>query len=351
MKPKMYLISNMYPSSNNVRYGIFVKNFESVVKDKFDVHKIVLTKTYSVLSKAFGYFILYIKTIGLFFKGSKDIVYVHFPLHLAPALLLISVLKKNMILNFHGSDLIFDSYFKKTMALFLKPIIYSSRIVVPSQYYKEKVLKMYKCGEKTILVYPSGGINTEVFFPCKYEKRQLFTFGFVSNFIKEKGWEVFLKAMVELKHNDNFTDFKIEMVGDGPDKEKVQAFIKSHNLPVTITSNLLHQELATLYNSFDLFIFPTYREAESLGLVGLEAMACGVPVIASKVGGPMGYVEEGKNGYLFEIKDVRMLVQKIKCFHSLSTKNKIDLSNYAIKTSQKYDSKKVLNELILFLKQ
>lgn len=46
----------------------------------------------------------------------------------------------------------------------------------------------------------------------------------------------------------------------------------------------------------DLFVFPTQLE-ESLGLVGLEAMACGVPVIGSCIGGLTDYIEEGTNGF------------------------------------------------------
>ena len=48
----------------------------------------------------------------------------------------------------------------------------------------------------------------------------------------------------------------------------------------------------------DLLIFSSSRTGESLGLTGIEAMACGVPVIGSDIGGIASYVENGSNGWL-----------------------------------------------------
>lgn len=55
---------------------------------------------------------------------------------------------------------------------------------------------------------------------------------------------------------------------------------------------LPQEELVSIYNVSDAFIFPTRREGESLGLVAIEAMACGTPVIASDFAAPKYYVQE-----------------------------------------------------------
>ena len=57
-------------------------------------------------------------------------------------------------------------------------------------------------------------------------------------------------------------------------------------------------------------MFPSKRN-ESLGLVGVEALACGVPVIGSNIGGIPGFIEEGKNGFLFDPDNEHSLVEKV----------------------------------------
>lgn len=347
MNEKFFLISNMYPSPENVRYGIFVKNFEKAIEKKFDVRLTILTKKKRILSKLLSYIVLYFKIFLINFKVKKnDIIYVHFPLYLAPILF---VFKKNLILNFHGSDLIIDSPLKRFFNIFQKKLILKSTIVVPSSYYEKKILEKYQTNSSKIFIYPSGGINKNIFKPIKSISKNIFTIGYVSNFIKSKGWHVFLKAMVFLKENNLIPHFKIIMVGDGQEKQNIESFIKHHNLNTKIMSNLSQPELNKVYNMLDVFVFPTYREAESLGLVGIEAMACGVPVIASRIGGPMGYIINGENGYLFEKQNISDLVDKLMQFYTLEKSKKMKMVNKAIKTSNLYDKNIVNKKLIDFL--
>ncbi|WP_169718961.1 glycosyltransferase family 4 protein [Aequorivita capsosiphonis] len=343
----------MYPSTENVRYGIFVKNFENAVSGFFQVEKVVLTKKHSLVSKFLGYLKLYFQIAQLYFKcGKNDLVYVHFPLHVAPALLPFWLLNRKVILNFHGSDLIFNSTFKKALSFFLIPGLKKSHIVLPSNYYKEKLMSQFDVSSSKLLVYPSGGINNEVFSPSRSEKieNSNFVIGFVSNFIEGKGWRIFLDALKKIKEEKAINNFEILIVGDGPDKQEILTILAGINNKFEIISNISQKELAALYNRMDVFIFPTYREEESLGLVGLEALACGTPVIASKTGGPLGYVEDGVNGFLFDKKDDEMLKEKILVFHALPHNEKVVMKKNAINTAKNYDSVTVNKQLVAFLK-
>lgn len=347
-KIRLFLISNMYPSEENVRYGIFVKNFEGAIEDSFEIKKVVLTKKYSFISKFFGYLKLYLKIALLYFQCRKnDIIYVHFPLHVAPVLLPFWWLNRKVVLNFHGSDLIFDSAFKKILSLVLIPGLKKSDIVLPSNYYKEKLISRFDVSPSKLYVYPSGGINKTVFSPIQQIENPNFVMGYVSNFIEGKGWRIFLDAIKQIKEQNAIDLFEIIMVGDGPDKQEAEDTLARMKVKYEIISNIPQKELAAIYNRMDVFIFPTYRE--SLGLVGLEAMACGIPVIASKTGGPMGYVEDGSNGFLFDKKDVEMLKEKILDFHALPQSEKDKMKNNAIITAKAYDSVVVNKQLRSFL--
>lgn len=348
--PKLFLISNMYPSKRHVRYGVFVKNFEKAISDNFSVKKIVLIKYESFLLKLLGYIFLYLKIFSLLFRAKpEDIVYVHFPLHTSIAIRLVGFFKKNIILNFHGSDLIFHNKKTKFLEKNLKPLIKEKEIVVPSTYYKNKIINEYDVNPDKIFVYPSGGIDTNVFYPKKIKKGKSFVLGFVSNFIKEKGWLEFLKAAENL--NIDIKNLEIVMIGEGEDKVKIMDFLEKSNLTSRVISNITQKELAIMYNQFDLFVFPTYREAESLGLVGLEAMSCGVPVVAGKVGGPMGYVKDGINSFLFNKRDVKDLQNKVLKYYNMTSGDKKKMQFEAVKTAKKYDSRKVNKELLKFLKK
>ncbi len=348
-KKKVFLISNMYPSKKNVRYGIFVKNFETAIQEDFLVKKLVITKKYRIVNKLIAYLVLYFRILFLLFRAKKnDLIYIHFPLHVAPMILLLMLANKKIILNFHGSDLIFNTVLTKILSFFLVPILKKSQIVVPSVFFKEKLRTKYNVSGIRIFVYPSGGINRSIFFPMK-KPFDNFRIGFVSNFIPGKGWNVFLEAVKKIKKKGYIGRLKIIMVGDGPDLDKINHFIKKNDIKVEFHINLTQEQLAKIYNKLDLFIFPT--EKESLGLVGLEAMSCGVPVIVSDVDGPREYVRENFNGFLFDKQDIDNLVNKVFKYYGFSEADKIIMSNNCEKTALQYDSIKVKGLLLKFLKQ
>jgi glycosyltransferase involved in cell wall biosynthesis len=340
----------MYPSENNVRYGIFVKRFGNLLIDDFDIHRIVITKKYNVLSKLFAYFKAYISIIKLLFTSkTTDIIYVHFPLHFAPILLPFILKKRKLVLNFHGSDVIFDSPIKKTLAYFLYPLVKKSNIVVPSTYYEGIVSKAFNISNKSIFVYPSGGIDSNIFYPIN-STGNIFTLGFISNFIESKGWRLLLESVKNITLNNSIYPLKVIMVGDGPDKVKIKKFIKINNLDVELLDSVEQENLSKIYSKFDVFIFPTYRKAESLGLVGIEALSCGIPVITSNIGGPSGYIKNEVNGYLFEPQNSDELTCSILKYYSLPQNEKDKMKKEALISSEKFDSIKVTNELKHYLR-
>lgn len=346
---KLFLVSNMYPCKKHIRYGVFVKNFEKAIEIDYDVNRTVLTKKIGFISKLFGYAHLYFNILALVFKAKKNnIIYVHFPLHMAPALWFVLFFRKKIILNFHGSDLIFNNFFTKFLSFFLNSIVRKCFIVVPSNFYKSKVIKLYSVNPNMVFVYPSGGINTSIFCPIAIPENDKFTLGFVSNFIEGKGWNIFLLAVESILLDSCVKNIEILMIGEGPDRQKIEGLLEKINVSYKIIPSVSQQELALYYNSFSLFIFPTYRE--SLGLVGLEAMACGTTVIAGKVGGPMSYIDDGINSYLFKKRNKDDLKRKIMQYYNLSNLEKEKIRMNGIETAKLYDHKIVNKHLLSFLK-
>ena len=340
----------MYPSKDSVRYGVFVKNFENAILKEFEITKIVLTKKKVFFKKLLGYINLYFRIIALIPKlKSKDIIYVHFPLHVAPVIKIVSLYHKKIILNFHGSDLNFINPHTKLMSLFLSSIIKHAQIVVPSHYFKGKITREYNIDSSKVFVYPSGGVNENVFFNNIKKEHNSFTVGYISSFIKTKGWRVFLEAVNILSKSNTISRLNVIMAGGGEDFYKIKSFAKTHGINIQLYQELNQRSLAEVYNELDVFIFPSHEE--SLGLVGLEAMACGVPVISSDINGPREYVKNHYNGYLFELNNSTQLSEKILMFYRLSKKEKESMILNCLSTAYKYTSTRVNKKLNYFLNQ
>ena len=91
-------------------------------------------------------------------------------------------------------------------------------------------------------------------------------------------------------------DTRLALVGDGPHRQQLEAHFSG--LPVTFVGYLAGEELASAYASGDAFVFPS--STETLGLVLLEAMAAGCPVVGANRGGVPDIVSDGENGCLYE---------------------------------------------------
>jgi len=94
----------------------------------------------------------------------------------------------------------------------------------------------------------------------------------------------------------------------------------------------------------DLFLFPTKRKSESLGLVGLEALACRTFVIGCTLYGPREYLRNGINSFTYKEDDDLFL--KIKEFQDLSKIQKEKIIEQGYLTACKYDKRKVNHNLI-----
>ena len=91
-------------------------------------------------------------------------------------------------------------------------------------------------------------------------------------------------------------DARLALVGDGPHRQQLEAHFQG--LPATFVGYLAGEELASAYASGDAFLFPS--STETLGLVLLEAMAAGCPVVGANRGGIPDIVSDGINGCLYE---------------------------------------------------
>ncbi len=339
---KIAVLSNMYPDAQHPSYGVFVKNFCSLL-DEMDVDydRYTMRKADSVVGKIKGYFVFYfITTLLLLFKR-YDLVYIHYASHSSQPVLWTYPLKKQRIFtNVHGSDVVPENAVQERMQKYTRRILaISEKVIVPSEYFRALVCKKYGVDAQKVFISPSGGIDESVFF--KERNKDGFKeikLGFVGRISYKKGWDTLLKACAQLK-----IPYLLKIVGNGPEYQVMRGLAKELRLDDHIEyMDLQPQEkLRGIYNDLDVFVFPTEREGESLGLVALEAMACGTPVIASDYAAPAYYIKDGVNGLKYTCADSSALAGAILRFSEYSKEERQRMAQDAVSTAEQFSKRRL----------
>ncbi len=356
---RILLISNMYPSKNEKHYGVFVQNTEELLRENdYIVNKVIIKKHKNKIIKLFSYMMFHLKVIirGLF--GHYDYLYVHFVSHSSLGAVIVKKLKRKvkLVLNCHGNDVIRDlEEEKKNVIRSHKYIKYADIVIVPSNYFKNEVIKEYNINKSKIFVYPSGGVNTNLFMKkdkleCKNKMNLSNNYkyiGFISRIEKNKGWDIFLKAIKELEKNNKIDNMRFLIVGSGEEKNKMNKMIEDLDISkyIDIHDMVYQKDLVSIYNAIDIFVLSSYRK-ESLGLVGLEAMACETLVITGNKYGPTDYIKDKINGFTFESGDYKDLVNKIIGIEKLSEKEINNIKKEARITALSYDINKTKDKIL-----
>lgn len=349
---KILVVSNMYPSSSAPSYGVFVKNFCTQLEElEINYSLAVMKKHRGKLGKIVGYVGFYLRSFLCCLFGSYDIVYVHYASHSSLGVLLARKLRRFRIFtNCHGSDVIPQNAEQEKMQKNTRAILsLSEKIIVPSDYFRRVVSEKYAIDSDAVRVCASGGVDMRVFRPCpRKEENAPFTMSFVSRITQGKGWDVLLDACAALP----VQGYRLLIVGDGPQKAEMLRRIDELGLAERVQLyGLLPQEaLREIYGGSDVFLFPT-ELSESLGLVAVEAMACGIPVIASDFAAPADYVSDGVNGYKFPKGDARALAQRVMQLRGLSEEDRTILKDGALQTAARYSRAAVTQTLKTILQE
>ena len=178
-------------------------------------------------------------------------------------------------------------------------------VVVSTSIEKEDIARLYQVNCTSIEVIPPG-VNTDLFHPADTRMaRQKLNLGnrrtilYVGRIEPLKGLDILLKAIALL--NDS-TGANLIIVGGSLEKdaelERLNTLANNLDISdiVTFTGSVDQEYLPDYYNAADVFVLPSWYE--SFGLAALEAMACGTPVVVSRVGGLTTFVEHGKTGHL-----------------------------------------------------
>jgi glycosyltransferase involved in cell wall biosynthesis len=161
------------------------------------------------------------------------------------------------------------------------------------------VVQLREHGIGRVALWP-GGVDADLFRPDQRsaEMRARLTQGhpecplllFVGRLSPEKDIESLKPILQAIPHA------RLALVGDGPHRKALTHHFAG--LPVAMPGFLLGEELAAAYASSDIFVMPS--RTETLGLVVLEAMSSGLPVVAARAGGIPELIDHGVSGFLYD---------------------------------------------------
>ena len=173
----------------------------------------------------------------------------------------------------------------------------------------------------------------------------------VGRFSKEKGFVDLIEVIHRFKERNPNTDFHLDLVGDGYEKNKIVDMIYRYNLGkyITLHGYLKKEEINKLLAKDSIYLMTSYTE--SFGIVLIEAMSYGIPCLAfTSAEGANDLIINDTNGYLIENRDFDDMVTKME--ELVNNKNKrVELGKNARSFCLKYSSDSVKQEWLSLLKR
>ncbi len=191
-----------------------------------------------------------------------------------------------------------------------KNLASADRITSTSHCMKVQTEKYIKT-QCPIEVIPFG-VDLEIFCPRPNRDSEKITIGMVKQMAPKYGPEFLLRAFAII--NKKYINSRLVLVGGGPQEEELKRL--AHKLGVAECCQFIgpvpHGEVPKWLNSFDIYCAPSTLDSESFGVAVIEASACGVPVIVSRVGGLPEVVQNRITGIVVPPKNDNFLAQALE---------------------------------------
>jgi len=217
-----------------------------------------------------------------------------------------------LFMSMHGTDVFLIDKMRIAQRLAKKAIHSAHNLHFVSEELRSIVERRYgDVGGRDFVLPMVFGL--ESFSRAASKPRETNRILFVGRLMEVKGVDVLIKAFSKFLENDSLSDYALDIVGDGPELDSLLHLARQEQIEEKIVFHGSKQrnEIADFYANADLFVLPSKTtalgEKEGLGLVVLEAMMSGVPVIGTDCGGIKETIEHGKTGIIVAENDVDAL--------------------------------------------
>ncbi len=264
----------------------------------------VVTADYPLFEHSPYALALAVKQHEVALREELEVMHVHYAIpHAATAWLAKQMLRPvrdlKVVTTLHGTDITLVGQDPSYYTLTKFSIEQSDAVTAVSTYLRDETYRAFGCVGCDVRVVPNFVSNAEYHPPRDGSCRSVLApaghkvLMHVSNFRPVKRVRDVVAIFAEVRKTLPAT---LVLIGDGPDRDAVEQETDRLGLRHDVRFFGKVDQVAELLRGSDLFLLPS--ETESFGLAALEAMACGVPVIASAVGGLPEVVASGESGFL-----------------------------------------------------
>lgn len=225
-------------------------------------------------------FVLVHMLVTLRLARDSDLIHAHWTLSAASALMAKLIYRTPVIATVQGSD-IFRVVKSRLGTYFTRGVLINcNKITALSHALADATAALGVAPEK-IQIIPNG-VATDNFTPLDSTERERIIV-YVGSFIERKGVRYLLTAMAEVLRS--FPDYRLVLIGAGPQQNELEKLAAAYGISekVVFTGFLSQDKVRDWLQRAKIFVLPSLEEG--LGVVLLEALACGTPIVASNIGG------------------------------------------------------------------
>lgn len=242
-----------------------------------------------------------------------DILHVHYAIpHSISAYLAKKMLTDRVVpfvTTLHGTDITLVGNDRSYLPITRFGIEQSDAVTAVSEYLRSRTIEEFQINRPVTVVPNFVDCNvysraTDRKFRDKFAAEDEGILIHISNFRPVKRVEDVIGIFANVRKQRKA---RLLMVGDGPERPKAEWLANTHGIGADVLFVGKQNDMSQLLSVSDILLLPS--ELESFGLVALEAMACEVPVIATRVGGIPEVVRDGVDGFLYEIGDVQSMAK------------------------------------------
>ncbi len=230
-----------------------------------------------------------------------DIVYVSHVPFCWPILLNPSLRRSRLFIHWHGNDLVGGGAARLLRMLLLKGPMKRALHIVPSHYFIDRLSEVYPWARILAYIAASGGVDTELFSAVE-RPRDRFVIGFPSELTAAKGADAFAALMERHADIEAAIGREVEfaVIDYGSEAAKWIDRYRATGARLRVVGKMARHEMPGFYHTLSMAAVLSTRRGESLGLVALEAMSCGLPVLARNMCAFPEFVKPGETGELVE---------------------------------------------------
>ncbi len=374
---KLFVVPSWYPSRLNPKSGIFFHEHIRILQDAGDNIVVIASLTHSFkkifmpnkllkiqrgIFTEFGQTITYrhealnwfpkrpqktyryqqqqlirLFKMAIADQGSPDLVIAHSSLFAGAALSRwlqarsIPVIIFEHLMHFLKPDLL-TGFYKDCIR---EAYHYADRIVAISSPLRTAIVNLFPEAASKIATIPNP-VDISAFNIAPWQKADgAFEFLSVALFRPEKRHDILLRAFAQVRQRH--PEVRLTMVGDGPEFRRIKCLIAELNLTdaVVLTGYLPQAEIATCMQKSQALVLAS--EFETFGVVLIEALASGLPVIATRCGGPEDIVTP-ESGFLIPVNDVEALAGTMQ--QMITENHRFNPQNIRQMAVEKYSSQR-----------